>query len=157
MSIDHGDKRVGVAVGHTEDRIATPAKTLSADPEPDLFQGIAALADEYDVQGLVVGWPLNMDDSEGPQGRRTRDFAIRLAEALDRDVRLWDERLSSFQADQALAGQMTRKKRRARQDAVAAAAILEDFLARDGPRTAPLAEDAKAPDIQEREKKDTDE
>ena len=65
MSIDHGDKRVGVAVGHTEDRIATPARTLSADPEPSLFQDIAALANEYDVQGLVVGWPLNMSGDPG--------------------------------------------------------------------------------------------
>ena len=65
-----------------------------------------------------------------------------------RDVRLWDETLSSFQADQKLKGQWTRRKRRRRQDAVAAAAFLEDFLAADGASTAPAAEQARAPESQ---------
>ena len=62
-----------------------------------------------------------------------RATAARLAEATGLDVRLWDERLSSFAADESLAGMLTRKKKRARQDAVAATAILQDFLSRGGP------------------------
>ncbi len=98
---------------------------------------ILALAEEYRITGVVVGWPLNMDDSEGPQGKLARAMAFELAGMCELDVRLWDERLSSFSADQALAGQLTRKKRRSRQDAVAAAAILQDFFACGGPQSAP--------------------
>jgi putative Holliday junction resolvase len=97
---------------------------------------------EYAPVGLVVGWPLNMDDTEGPQGKKTREFAVMLESTLAIDVRLWDERLSSFVADEALAGEFTRNKRRARQDAVAAAEILRDFLACDGPSVAPTPSDA---------------
>jgi putative Holliday junction resolvase len=94
------------------------------------------LAREYDAEGVVVGWPLNMDDTEGPQGRLTREIAAELAVVTGLDVRLWDERLSSFEADKALAGLLTRKKKKQRQDAVAAASMLKDFLSSDGPRTA---------------------
>ena len=137
LGVDHGHKRVGIAAGSTEDCIATPITVLPARSEPQLFAEISRLAAEYDAEGLVVGWPINADDTEGPQGKKARQFAQRLAEATHLDVRLWDERLSSFQADLLLAGQMTRKKRRARQDALAAAEFLKDFLTQDGPNSAP--------------------
>jgi putative Holliday junction resolvase len=82
-----------------------------------------------------------MDGTEGPQGRTARTAAAELAAATGLDVRLWDERLSSFAADQALSGTMTSGKKKARQDAVAAAAILQDFLASDGPHSAPRPQD----------------
>lgn len=137
LGIDHGRKRVGIAVGSTEEGIASPVTVLPASPEKSLLESIGRLADEYGVDGLVVGWPLNMDDTEGPQGLEARAFAVRLAEATGRDIRLWDERLSSFQADNALAGRLTRKKRKARQDALAASAFLGEFLQQNGPTTAP--------------------
>ncbi|MCK4602265.1 MAG: Holliday junction resolvase RuvX, partial [Phycisphaerae bacterium] len=74
---------------------------------------------------------------EGPQGRLAREMAAELAEGGELDVRMWDERLSSFAADKALAGRLTRKKRKARQDAVAAAAVLEDFFTAGGAASAP--------------------
>ena len=137
LGIDHGTKRVGVAAGSTADGIASPLKVLPAEPPDEMLKAIDRLADEYDAVGIVVGWPLNMDDSEGPQGRLVRAMAGDLARATGRDVRLWDERLSSFEADQRLAGLWTRKKKKARQDAVAAAGILQDFLASGGPDAAP--------------------
>ena len=87
-----------------------------------------------------------MDDTEGPQGKLARAMASRLAEATSLDVRLWDERLSSFAADQALAGKFTRKKKRARQDAVAATAILQDFLSTGGPESAPRPDEIEPSD-----------
>jgi putative Holliday junction resolvase len=90
---------------------------------------------------MVVGWPLNMDGTEGPQGRLVRSRAQELAQLTGLDVRLWDERLSSFVADQALAGAFTRKGKKARQDAVAAAVILQDFLAAGGPDSAPTPDE----------------
>ena len=141
LGIDPGAKRIGLAVGGTGDGIASPVKTVPASPLDKAVEQIAACAEAYGATGLVVGWPLNMDDTEGPQARQARRFAAELAERTGLDVRLWDERLSSFAADQALAGLMTRKKRRARQDAIAAATILQGFLSAGGPDAAPKAAD----------------
>ncbi len=128
LAIDHGTRRIGVAIGSTEDRIAAPVSVVPALPEDAALARLAALTAEYGAGELVVGLPLNMDDTEGPQALAARAFAARLAAATNVPVVLWDERLSSFSADQALAGQYTRKQKKARQDAVAAAAILQDFL-----------------------------
>jgi putative Holliday junction resolvase len=137
LAVDHGHKRIGVAAGYTEDGIAMGVTVLSTGAEEELFARIGSLVAEYGAAGVVVGWPLNMDDTEGPQALAARGFAGRLAESAGLDVRLWDERLSSFQADQALAGHLTRNKRRRRQDAIAAADFLQDFFHGDGPTTAP--------------------
>jgi putative holliday junction resolvase len=146
LGVDHGSRRIGIAVGNEVDGLAVGVTVLAASPIDHLAGQIAALLQEYGCGGIVVGWPLNMDDTEGPQGVAARQFAAELARRIDTDVRLWDERLSSFQADRALAGSMTRAKRRRRQDAVAAAAFLGDFLAGDGPNTAPQPEQATPPD-----------
>ena len=139
LGIDHGTKRIGVAAGDTADGIATPLAVLPAEPLSQVIEQIRCFIEQYDAAGIVVGWPLNMDDSEGPQARLARQMARELAAACDIDVRLWDERLSSFEADKKLAGRLTRKKRRKRHDAVAAAAILQDFLSSGGVETAPKA------------------
>ena len=141
LAIDHGAKRIGLAVGDTSGAIATPLSVLAAEPIAEVIAEIRRLAEQYQVAGIVVGLPLNMDGTEGPQAKAARDVATQLAEAIQLDVRMWDERLSSFEADATLAGKLTRKKKRARQDAVAAAVILQDFLSHDGPQSAPPARD----------------
>jgi putative Holliday junction resolvase len=133
LAVDTGDKRMGLAVGSDEDGIATPLEVIAASPLADAIETIRQVAGSYGVDGIVVGLPLNMDDTVGPQAQAARAIAVAIAEATGMDVRLWDERLSSFEADQSLAGQLTRGKRRKRQDAVAAATFLTDFLAGDGP------------------------
>ena len=136
LGIDHGTKRIGVAAGDTTDRIASPVEVIPASPQAGAIERIGQLAAEYQVDGIVVGWPLSMDDSEGRQGKLARTMASELARATGLDVRLWDERLSSFEADQALAGLLTSKKRKAKRDAIAAAAVLREFLSADGPASA---------------------
>jgi len=133
MAIDHGSKRIGLAVGDLSGRIASPVKVLQGGDERQAIAQILAVGGQYDVEGFVVGWPLNMDDTEGPQGQLVRAMASQLAQATPKPVLLWDERLSSFVADKALAGHLTRMKRRSRQDAIAAAAILQDFFDQGGP------------------------
>lgn len=135
MAIDYGTRRIGVAIGNTDDAIASPIEVIPAQPPHQALARIRELIAEYQVRGLVVGWPLNMDDSEGPQALASRAVARSLAEATGLDVRLWDERLSSFTADQQLAGLLTRKKKKAIQDALAAAAVLHDFLNAGGPKS----------------------
>jgi len=141
LGIDHGTKRIGVAVGETASRIATPLAQLSAQ-DPGAAQRIAEWAAEYGAVGAVVGWPLRADGSEGSQGRIARQYALGLAKQAGLDVRLWDERLSSFEADERLRGRLTRRQKKRRHDAVAAAAFLEDFLAHGGPESAPPAREA---------------
>lgn len=137
LAIDHGTVQIGVAAGNTSDGIASPVTVVAAEPLKQAIERIGELAGEYQAEGIVVGWALNMDDTEGPQGRLTRRVACRIAEGTGLDVRLWDERLSSFSADRTARGMFTRKKHKARRDALAAAAILQDFLACGGPEGAP--------------------
>ncbi len=137
LCIDPGMKRIGIAAGSDEDRIASPVKTIDATDHDESLRQICQLAREYEVQGIVVGWPLNMDGTQGDQADAARALATELAAASGLDVRLRDERLSSFAADKLLAGKLTRKKRRARQDAIAAATILDEFFATGGPANAP--------------------
>jgi putative Holliday junction resolvase len=137
LGIDHGSKRIGVAGGATSPGIASPMEMVPAQPEHVALARIAAVARDHGATGIVVGHPLNMDDSEGPQADLAREFARKIAAATGLDVRLWDERLTSFAADGALAGRLTRGKRKARQDALAAAAMLQDFFNSKGPDTAP--------------------
>jgi len=141
LGIDHGTRRIGLAAGNTRDSIASPLAVIDAQPHSAAIERIQRYAADYRAEGIVVGWPLNMDDSEGPQGKLARAMAVELAAATGLDVRLWDERLSSFAADEALAGMLTRKKKKARQDAVAAAVILQDFLSSGGPDAAPRVDD----------------
>ncbi len=145
LGIDPGTKRIGVAAGDSRNGIASPLTVIDSMPGEKTIEQIAHLARQYRADGVVVGWPLNMDDSEGPQGREARAMAAELAEALELDVRLWDERLSSFDADEKLRGMLTRKKRKARQDALAAAAILQDFFAAGGPESAPRPDEIPSP------------
>ena len=141
LAIDHGAKRIGVAGGNTTSGIASPLVVIAAEPADKVFRRIAQLARQYEADGIVVGWPLNMDDSEGPQGKIARAMALELSREIKLDVRLWDERLSSFTADGILAGKLTRLKKRRRQDAVAAAVILQDFFSNGGPDSAPRPDD----------------
>lgn len=135
LGIDHGTRRIGLAVG-SEAAAPGPLAVIPARPANAAIAAILAAAKDYAVDGIVVGWPLNMDDTEGPQALLAREMAVELSRATDLDVRLWDERLSSFAADKALAGLLTRKQKRGHQDAVAAAEMLKEFFAGDGPRKA---------------------
>jgi putative Holliday junction resolvase len=139
LAIDHGTARVGTAVGDTAAGLASPLEGLGGD-DPALAERIAALAAEYGVEGVVVGWPLNDDGTEGPQGKAARRFAVDLAERTGLEVRLWDETLSTYEAGLRLRGQLTRAKKKRREDSIAAQAFLEGFLEQDGPGKAPRAE-----------------
>ncbi len=130
LGVDIGAARVGVAVGDTETGVAAPVKVMSARPIEYVFSAVGDIANEHGAAGVVVGLPLNMDGSEGDQAKRARKFAERLGEVTGLEVRMWDERLSSYEADDALKGKFTRKGRKQRQDAVAAAVFLHDFLQR---------------------------
>jgi putative Holliday junction resolvase len=131
LAIDYGAKRVGVAL--SGGYLATPLEVLPHGRGASLVERVLQLARREQATQLVVGWPLNMDGSAGPQAEKAANFARQLAAATTLPVFLWDERRSSSEAQQQLiesgAGRKARKEKR---DAVAAAVFLQDFIAQQG-------------------------
>jgi putative holliday junction resolvase len=145
IALDLGDKRTGVAVGDAITRLVSPVGILQtpvaqADGEA-LLSAITQAIDEHlgkparpgwkgGAGEIVVGLPMNMDGTEGPRAKLVRAFAQRIVERTGRVVHFQDERLTSSAADWAMARTgWTHKQKKERRDALAAAAILEDFLA----------------------------
>lgn len=134
LALDVGDKTIGVAVSDELGWTAQPVVTiLRRNLETDM-EKLRAIVAEREPLRLIVGLPLNMDDSEGPRAARVRRFADAAKERLGLPVVLWDERLSTFEADQRLAeAGMPSHKRKAVIDMVAAQVILESYLAAGAP------------------------
>jgi putative holliday junction resolvase len=131
LGIDYGAKRIGLALSDEGGRFATPLEVLTGSPpEPRILRLIEAEG----VERLVVGLPLNMDDTVGPQAKQTIAWARTLAEQAGRPLVFVDERLSSFVAEQRLidrkraGGKLTRGQKKQRLDAHAAADFLQAFL-----------------------------
>ena len=138
IGIDYGKRRIGLAVSDRDEHIASPLTTLDARGRvAEDVRAVTACAAQYEVDGFVVGLPLNMDGTEGAQAKIARRFGDELARAVGKPVHLWDERLSSFAARELLeASDLTPKKRKERLDRVAAQIILQGFLdAREPERT----------------------
>ena len=134
LGIDYGTRRIGLALSDEGGRLATPLEVLQVTDPHQAVAPISALVEAEQVAVLVVGLPLNMDDSVGPAARAVREWGTGLSRTAGRPVVFVDERLSSFEAEQALrqrkqAGQrMTRQGRKQRLDAVAAAQLLQSYL-----------------------------
>lgn len=130
LGVDLGTKRIGLAIADLDTRIASPVCMIQAKGsiEQDA-RAIAEVAAEYGAKNVVVGLPLNMDGTEGPQAKLSKSLAAMLTSLAGLTVYLHDERLTSHAADARLIDRdLTRKKKKARQDAVAAQILLESFL-----------------------------
>lgn len=144
LCIDLGDKRTGLALGDDLLRIASPLDVLeipiAADAGNALLAALVAAARDHAAGALVVGLPINMDGSEGPRAKSVRALAQRIADDARLPLHFQDERLTSADADWQMARSgLTRGQKKARRDALAAAAILRDFLAALPAPTAPPA------------------
>ena len=134
LAIDLGSKRVGLALSDEGGRFATPLDVLTISSPEQAADAVLNVAAKEGVQRLVVGLPLNMDDSAGPQARKTVAWADGVAKRGDLPLVFVDERLSSFEAEQHLADRkrggerMTRQMKKERLDAIAAAGFLQAFL-----------------------------
>jgi putative Holliday junction resolvase len=132
LGIDAGERRVGVAISDELRMLARPVVVLDRSHGlAPVLDSLSELAESEGVAHIVVGLPLNADGSEGRQARRARDFAHVAERVVGVGVTLWDERLSTREAE-AIVRAQGRNMRRARAhgqlDAVAAAAILQDYL-----------------------------
>lgn len=127
LAIDYGEKRTGLAICDAGEMIASPLAVVSG--QSDLIPRILDVIEIENVEAIVIGLPLNMDDTEGPQVKSVKSFISRLKEHIDIPIHFYDERLSSFEAEKKLSGlDLTRKRKKKRLDAIAAAAILQSFL-----------------------------
>jgi putative Holliday junction resolvase len=127
LAIDYGDKHTGLAICDPTETIASPFAVIEG--QKDLIKKITDTIKSENVEAVVLGLPLNMDDSQGFQAERVIQFAEQLKNHLQIPIHFQDERLSSFGAEEKLApAEFTRKKKKKRLDAVAAAEILEAFL-----------------------------
>ncbi len=129
LGIDLGSKRIGLALGDAKG-LVMPLKVLTAGASMERNAHLVLeVADEYGADELVIGLPLNMDDTEGPQAKLSRQLAEAIHKLGGPPVHLHDERLSSHAADEKLRERdLTREQKKTRQDALAAQCILQSFL-----------------------------
>ncbi len=130
MGLDIGSRRIGVAVSDENGIIAQPLTTLETRNNGDFpLEELRRLVAERDVAGIVVGLPRRLDGTHGPAAAAAEAIAAGLVEAFSVRVEMWDERLTSVQAERLLveAG-VSRRKRKGATDRIAAALILQGFL-----------------------------
>lgn len=129
LALDLSKRRIGIAGSDHERRLATPLMTLErAGPGKDR-ERLMRFVSERRAVGLVIGLPINMDDSEGPMAKAMRREASALCLALGLPALLQDERLSTFAVEDAIAeGRLPRPRKGQAVDHYAAMVILEDAM-----------------------------
>lgn len=129
MALDIGEKRIGVAVSDASGTIASPLVVIDAAKLRADQRLLSALVEDYEVELLIVGLPLSLDGTEGPQAGRVRRQADRLAQFLPIPVEFADERFSSAEATRSLHEQgLDERQMRGRKDMIAAAVFLQTWL-----------------------------
>lgn len=135
LGLDMGSKTIGLALSDPGQSIATPLQTIRRTKFTRDVEALKTVIDDYEVGGYVLGYPLNMDGSEGPRCQSVRDFAIELAKRTnivgdEAWMALWDERLSTETVDSFLieSVDMSRTKRKQVIDKMAAQVILQGAL-----------------------------
>jgi len=126
LGLDIGDRRIGVAMSDPQGILASPLTIINRADEPSDINAILAIIDQNQVGAVVVGLPLSLNGSLGPQAEKVQDFAHQLRRHTEVTVEFRDERLTTASAQRLM--KMTGKDRRSRDDAMAAALILQGYL-----------------------------
>ena len=131
MAIDYGDAHTGIAISDYTETLAGYSDTIHSRRQEEVLAGIRRLIAEHGVQLLVLGYPRNMDGTEGPRAEKCAAFGETLRQATGLEVILWDERRTTIDAHNILfQNGQNAKKRTKTVDAVAAALMLEGYLTR---------------------------
>lgn len=129
LAIDYGTKRIGLAISDPNETMALALPLLDVRNEEQVLNDIEALVKDRQVEAIVIGLPINMNDTIGPSAQAVLDFVKTLEARLNLPVATWDERLTSEQAKGMLAeAHLTRQKQRRAVNTVAAQIILDNYL-----------------------------
>src|SRR5256885_16613239 len=129
LAIDHGTKRMGIALSDELGMVAQPLEFIPAEPFAKFLDRLKEILREKQVELILIGMPRNMDGSYGPAALKVQEFVAVLKEAIAVPIKTWDERLTSAQANRMLIqAEVRRDKRKQRVDAAAAAILLQSYL-----------------------------
>ncbi len=129
LALDHGTKRIGVAVSDETKTIAQPLEYIPAEPFADFLTRLKKLLVEKEVDLVLIGLPRNMDGTYGPAAQKVEAFVAVLRSAITVPIKTWDERLTSAQANRILIqGKVRRDQRKEKVDKMAAAILLQSYL-----------------------------
>src|SRR6266513_4359930 len=129
LAIDHGTKRMGIAVSDEMKMIAQPLEYIAAEPFANFLARLKTIVREKEVELIIVGMPRNMDGSYGPAALKVQEFVAVLKDAVAVPIKTWDERLTSAQANRFLiSANVRRAKRKEKVDQTAAAILLQSYL-----------------------------
>jgi putative pre-16S rRNA nuclease len=129
LALDHGSKRIGVAVSDETKTIAQPLEYIPAEPFANFLARLKELLAEKEISLVLLGLPRNMDGSYGPAAQKVEAFAAALKTAITVPIKMWDERLTSTMANKILIqGKVRRDKRKEKVDKMAAAILLQSYL-----------------------------
>ncbi len=135
LAIDFGTKRVGLAISDPSEKLALALPLYEWQDDGNDAARLAGIAEEHGAEEIVVGLPINMDDTIGPSAERVLEFVEELKQFATVTVSTWDERLSSEEAQSRLRGiDLSRRKKRDHTNTVAAQVILESYLEARKPR-----------------------
>ncbi|WP_166824964.1 Holliday junction resolvase RuvX [Thalassoroseus pseudoceratinae] len=129
LGVDYGTKRVGLAVSSPDQKFAGPLENYNRRTEPLDAKHFLQVVSENRIKALVVGLPVHLSGDEGQKAKESREFGQWLADLTGLPIRYWDERYTSARAEEALleAG-LSKKKRQARLDKLAAQFMLQAYL-----------------------------
>lgn len=129
LALDHGTKRIGVALSDEMQMVAQPLEFILAEPFPAFLSRLNELIREKQVGQILIGLPRNMDGSYGPAAAKVREFVAVLKETIAVPIKTWDERLTTAQANRFLIQAAVRRdKRKEKVDQTAAALLLQNYL-----------------------------
>ena len=129
LGLDHGTRRIGVAVSDELQIIATPLEYILAEPLDKALDRIVELIADKQVELIVVGMPRNMDGTYGPAAQKVKEFITTVQARVSIPIKTWDERLTSAQANRVLLqGGVRRDKRKQNVDKMAAAILLQSYM-----------------------------
>ena len=129
LAIDHGSKRIGIAVSDELKMIATPLEYIPAEPFADFLGRLKEILRDKEVELILIGMPRNMDGTYGPAAQKVDAFIGVLKNSVTAPIKTWDERLTSTMANRAMAqAGVRRDKRKENVDRMAAAILLQSYL-----------------------------
>lgn len=129
LALDHGTRRVGVAVSDELQLIAQPLEYIPPEPFADFLTRLKEILRDKEISLILVGLPRNMDGSYGPAALKVQEFVAALKDAVTVPIKTWDERLTTVQAQKFLIqGKVRREQRKQKVDKTAAAILLQSYL-----------------------------